>query len=730
MSDAKLNNDAPITKRKQDRLGFRKLARHLADAFLRNDLSGGLVVGIEGEWGSGKSSLANLAFRRLKKKSKNHRLRIVRFSPWIIGNREELLGQLFAELDSALSDLLSIKRRKHVRTALRKYAQASSFLAAPLKIVGDSGIPAAGTAGRVLDSTAGAISGLATPSLRKINEELRVDLVGLDGKVVVFIDDIDRLEPEEAVEVLRLIRVVADFPNVGYLLAYDPDNLAKCLRKAIGVKNGKAYIDKIVQASFAIPEPMGFDLRSLLAEETRAIFDRVDLTSEASDRLERALSCWCSEYVSTPRDVVRTVNALKLHIAPLADRLDPADGLFIQMIRIHHPELHGWVQHYLMKNFGSDPNDYHLAWKDAVEDSDAVEESKLDEIIGKQDNARLQFLHDLRQHLPRASVPDSRPPKHYDADAWRQFSIECRLYSRSYFRLYFALSLPADFLSDEEVSGFLETCSRDREEAVHQFRNRCAETRSQDSNMAQVLLFRIIELGPSMSPSQILDLFSVLGEGADEFIRNSQSLSGSTVRLRNVLIEVFHLVKWLPMNERMAILEKLFENALSLAWLNGIVWEAAGEHGLTHDISKPVEKRLLTPKEFGGIRAQFLERLKRTDPIQLMETPLFPGLMEVWCLAGGEEDAKAWVTRQASGDEGLVDLLDRLSFGHYVQMPDDYRHAPRRGMLEILFGSVERVEGRLNAIASKAGVTTDLRENAKRLVSAIVANQQNDEEAG
>ena len=344
MNDAKLNNDAAITKRKQDRLGFRELARHLADAFLGNDLSGGLVVGIEGEWGSGKSSLANLALRKLKNKSKKHRLRIVRFSPWIIGNRDELLGQLFAELDSALSDLLPIKRRKHVRTVLRKYAQASSLLAAPLKFAGDVGIPAAGAAGRALNSTASIASGLATPSLRKLNEELRADLIGLDGKVVVFVDDIDRLEPAEAVEVLRLIRAVADFPNVGYLLASDPDNLAKCLRKAIGVKDGKAYIEKIVQASFRIPVPANLDLRRLLDEEVRSIALDIVMPPEARDRLGRAVRHWCDEYISTPRDVARVSNSLKLYVAPVVRQIDVADALFVQIVRIRHPELHNWIE--------------------------------------------------------------------------------------------------------------------------------------------------------------------------------------------------------------------------------------------------------------------------------------------------------------------------------------------------------------------------------------------------
>ena len=721
MNEARLNNDAPIVEPGQDRLGFGELARHLANVFLHNDLSGGLVVGVEGEWGSGKSSLANLALRKLKNKSNKHRLRIVRFSPWIIGHRDELLGQLFAELDSALSDLLPIKRRKHFRTALRKYMQASPFLAASLKLAGDVGIPTAGAAGRALDSAASTASDLATPSLRKLNDELRADLIGLDGKVVVFVDDIDRLEPAEAVEVLRLIRAVADFPNVGYLLAYDPDNLAKCLRNAIRVNDGHAYIEKIVQASFAIPEPMGFDLRSWLSEETSAIFDRTNLTPEADERLERALSCWCSEYISTPRDVARIANALKLHIAPLADRLDPADGLFIQIIRLHHPELYNWVQRYLLRRFGSDSEDAYLAWRDANHDRDGEQQSELARIVGKQGETLSQLLGDLRQHLPQASIPDNHPVPDFGAEERQQFAAERRLNSPSYFRLYFALSLPAGFLSDEGVSAFLDMCSRDREAAFRQFRDHCAEERPQGGNMAQVLLSRILERKGDIPADRIPDLFAVLGDSMDTFARWLPERDGSPPWLYGDALEIFRLIQRLGTQERMRTLEKLFAGQASLAWLNSIVREAIIAHGFAGHQASPVEQRLLTEEEFKCIRGQFLKRLEQADATKLKETPYFLSLLYGWHQAGDDEKVLAWVRKQSSNDADLIDLLKHMmsksSMSDGNGTRDNYYLAEQT--LKKFFGSERAVTERLIAVSSDATQTDDFRAKAKELLQAV-----------
>ena len=719
MDDARLNNDAPIAEPGQDRLGFGELARHLAGALP----SGGLVVGIEGKWGSGKSSLANLALKALESEREARSPRIVRFSPWIIGNRDELLRQLFSELGSALPEY------RDTRTLLNRYAQSAPILAA----ASDVGAPVAGIppglVSRFFRWTGKLASKAATPSLSRQRNELRENFRNHKTPVVVFIDDIDRLEPAEAVEILRLVRAVADFPNVGYLLAYDPSVLAKSLENALDIEKGKEYIEKIVQASFTIPDPLSFYLRSWLSEEMGILAKDTVVAENAKARLDKAIRTWCLEYISTPRDVVRLVNSLKLCVAPIIDKIDLADALFVQIIRIHHSNLYYWVERYT-KSYFAFHSELHGAEirRIGVDNSGNTTKDFVD-ILDKNDDDKMRFVIDMRKHLPEISIPDF-PRTQYLRQTMEKWAEERRLWNAHYFRLYFALSMSPESISDEELVDFLNQCVNEPQEAVRRFDELCGTVRAQGGNMAEVLLFRIVERGASISPLQLRGLFTVLGEAADVYIRNFRSPFGSTVRLHGELIAVFHLVKRLPSSDRAAILEELLENAASLAWLNGIVWEAAGEHGLTHDMPKPVELRLLTPEEFDCIRTQFLKRLKRADPDRLKEAPLFPGLMEVWCLPGGEEDAKAWVARQTSGDEGLVDLLERLSFGHFVSQPNDYRHAPRRGILETLFGSVEEVERRLNAIASNAGVATNLRENAERLVSAIAAKQQTDEEAG
>ena len=71
---------------------------------------------------------------------------------------------------------------------------------------------------------------------------------------------------------LRLIRAVADFPNVIYVLSYDTEVVAKTLQKAVQVDDGLAYLEKIIQVSFRVPRPEAFDLRRWFQDEVRALF--------------------------------------------------------------------------------------------------------------------------------------------------------------------------------------------------------------------------------------------------------------------------------------------------------------------------------------------------------------------------------------------------------------------------------------------------------------------------
>jgi hypothetical protein len=75
-------------------------------------------------------------------------------------------------------------------------------------------------------------------------------LAALSRRIVVFIDDLDRLEPTEIAEVLRLVRAVADFPNVIYVLSYDSNAVTSALEAVLEIEDGTEYLEKFIQVNF------------------------------------------------------------------------------------------------------------------------------------------------------------------------------------------------------------------------------------------------------------------------------------------------------------------------------------------------------------------------------------------------------------------------------------------------------------------------------------------------
>ena len=100
-----LHADRPIGPNDADYLGFGQVAQRLAGAILYQASSDGLVIGIEGVWGSGKSSLLNLTVASLKKMRRRHKPIVVRFQPWIVGDRDALLTTLLADIAKAIEPI-------------------------------------------------------------------------------------------------------------------------------------------------------------------------------------------------------------------------------------------------------------------------------------------------------------------------------------------------------------------------------------------------------------------------------------------------------------------------------------------------------------------------------------------------------------------------------------------------------------------------------------------------
>ena len=157
-------------------------------------------------------------------------------------------------------------------------------------------------------------------------------------------DDVDRLEPVEVRELLRLVRSVADFPNVAYLLCYDGLTLARSIETSTGVRDGRALLEKIVQTEVGVPRPESFALRRLFSTELATF---AQCGPEVGQRLMQVVDIAGGRCFDTPRTVSRVLDSLRLFWPALEGSVDLADLVWLRIIAVASPRTCRWVEEYL-----------------------------------------------------------------------------------------------------------------------------------------------------------------------------------------------------------------------------------------------------------------------------------------------------------------------------------------------------------------------------------------------
>ena len=105
-------------------------------------------------------------------------------------------------------------------------------------------------------------------SLQKQRAEIEKGLEELNRRIIIVIDDIDRLDIDETKLIFRLVKLTSNFPNTVFLLAYDRVKVGERMNEGDtsrqdGIK-GEEYLKKIIQLPFLIPKPDPEDIESVL----------------------------------------------------------------------------------------------------------------------------------------------------------------------------------------------------------------------------------------------------------------------------------------------------------------------------------------------------------------------------------------------------------------------------------------------------------------------------------
>lgn len=331
-----MNPDYPIESCSDDILGRKPIAQRIARQLLSAPRDHSIVFGLHGSWGSGKTSLLNMIAEEIEK-VENPPV-VVRFNPWNYPSSDNLITPFLALLSETIQcsarSCLATKTIRSLAKTLKRYSDVLATTADAFKWV--PGLSVLAVVFRVFG-----IMGEKTASPDQLKGRLSKLLIDSNTRVLVMIDDLDRLSSSAVRSVFQLVAAEADFPGVNYILVYDLNNVIKALKEVQGC-DGERYLEKIVQVPIELHEPSDGLLTEIFVHELNEFFAAHELGDEEMNDIERCLMV-VARGIKNVRDLRRLMNVYEVDYAEANNKVAPADLLAMSALRLLASRIVPWV---------------------------------------------------------------------------------------------------------------------------------------------------------------------------------------------------------------------------------------------------------------------------------------------------------------------------------------------------------------------------------------------------
>ncbi len=308
-----------------DLLGRKGYAKNIARTILNTltspniSLSKTFAIGITGEWGAGKSTFLNF----IKKELPEDKVMKIDFNPWQMHSNTSLVLHFFDQIKGALGVYdakLAFQMDQYVNQ-LTNIEDDNSYL-------------------KLINFFSKLVFG--TKSVKQIFSEINQSIGILDKYIVVFIDDLDRLDKKEIVEVIKLIRISANFENTVFVVAYDKEYVLNAIDEFSKHKND-FFLEKIFLAEFLLPGFENVRLPDLFKEALSSrIHSKYCKELEADFDFEN--SKIFKKCITSIRDIRRFVNMFCLDFKQLDEEVLFIDFLNIELIKYKYHATYEFIK--------------------------------------------------------------------------------------------------------------------------------------------------------------------------------------------------------------------------------------------------------------------------------------------------------------------------------------------------------------------------------------------------
>lgn len=268
--------DKPIEKNSEDKLKMSRYGKVLSNFINQSDTP--LTVGLQGEWGTGKTSMLYMLLEHFKREN----VATSWVNTWeysMFRNPEEttpailkgMLTNLKLSCESEGKWTIEEKSKDSVKKVFRFLGNVANQV-----ISNQTGVDIKDAAAKDEAAREQAEIAEIKSEIGEIIAKLIEDTANEYKKVVFLVDDLDRIPPEQAVEVLESLKNLFDVPNCVFVLAIDYDVVVKGLESKFGKKTEenerefRSFFDKIIQVPFSMPTGT-YDMGNLLSEKLTSI---------------------------------------------------------------------------------------------------------------------------------------------------------------------------------------------------------------------------------------------------------------------------------------------------------------------------------------------------------------------------------------------------------------------------------------------------------------------------
>jgi len=398
-----------------------------------------------GTWGTGKTSVLNLLRYKLTSNAKdneNEKIMVLDFDPWDFYPKVNLINAFYERLYKALNQeyLLS-----GIKNTFKNY----------LKII---------SPGLKLHSF-GMTVNLNYQSPEAIKKEIEMCLRNIGKKVVIFIDDIDRLDKERILQVFEIVKRFANLNKTIFILSFDVDIVSRIVDG--NFVNGKSFIEKIIQNPINLPAIEQVTIKNYVFGNLELLFNKIKIDQkEINGFKNEVLPCNFKEFYksygerlfSTLRHAIRYLNAINITLPAIKDEVNLHDFLLLELIRIFYPDVYDDIwnnqslfiipsEPFLKILYATEPT-YRKDLHDKIK-------TYLDRIKNNYEQNKYEILEYLLKTLfPLVKIASSDDTTSHSIT--NQDRIAKRIFVPEVFPKYFMLKVPHDEIPDKEIKTLID----------------------------------------------------------------------------------------------------------------------------------------------------------------------------------------------------------------------------------------------------------------------------------